>query len=99
MKDSHNNEVILGQGKFDVFKMMSRGLCNDRKSNTQLLFLESSNWKEMWTWLCHWNITATHFNAFVVRDFIIIIWVGFYDIKGDNILISKDVTWVIGNLE
>ena len=23
MKDSHNNGVILGQGKFDVFKLMS----------------------------------------------------------------------------
>ena len=26
MKHSHNNDIILGQGKFDVFKLMSLSL-------------------------------------------------------------------------
>ena len=29
MKHSHNNEIILGQGKFDVFKLMSLSLSGE----------------------------------------------------------------------
>ena len=29
MKDSYNNDIILGQGKFDVFKLMSLSLSGE----------------------------------------------------------------------
>ena len=29
MKHSHNNDIILGQGKFDVFKLMSLSLSGE----------------------------------------------------------------------
>ena len=29
MKDSHNNDIILGQGKFDVFMLMSLSLSGE----------------------------------------------------------------------
>ena len=29
MKDSYNNDVTLGQGKFDVFKLMSLSLSGE----------------------------------------------------------------------
>ena len=43
---------------------------------------------------------ATHFNAFLWGILLSLFeWDFTYDIKGDNVLISKGVTWVIGNLK
>ena len=50
--------------------------------------------------MCHWNNMATHFNALLWGILLSLFeWDFTYDIKGDNVLISKGVTWVIGNLK
>ena len=37
MKDSHNNDVMLGQGRFDVFKLMSLSLSGESVNVTVIL--------------------------------------------------------------